>query len=113
MVVIAAPRSWPSLAVTKVARIHYEIDDDLHRRAKSIAALHGETLKALIEKAIKEYVERAENTENLPGPSTPVAWPTCPRPRLHRRNIGTPACCPSSSAGGPAGTLCRRFLSVS
>jgi hypothetical protein len=43
-----------------VARIHYEIDDDLHRRAKAVAALEGETLKRLVEKAIAEYVERAE-----------------------------------------------------
>lgn len=43
------------------------IDDELPRRAKSIAALNGETLKALIENAITEYVERLERTGNLPG----------------------------------------------
>jgi predicted transcriptional regulator len=53
--------------VTRMVRIHYEIDDELHRRAKSIAALNGETLKALIEKAITEYVERAEQPGNLSG----------------------------------------------
>jgi predicted transcriptional regulator len=49
--------------VSDVARIHYEIDDELHRRAKSVAALDGDTLKALVEKAIAEYVERAEKRQ--------------------------------------------------
>jgi predicted HicB family RNase H-like nuclease len=39
--------------VTDVARIHYEIDDDLHRRAKSAAALQGITLKAFLEQALE------------------------------------------------------------
>jgi len=30
-------------------RIHYEIDDDLHRRAKAAAALRGQTLKEFVE----------------------------------------------------------------
>lgn len=48
-----------------VARIHYEIPDDLHRRAKSSAALLGLTLKQFIERALNEAVTAAEskNTE--------------------------------------------------
>jgi predicted HicB family RNase H-like nuclease len=41
-------------------RIHYEIDDDLHRRAKAAAALWGQTLKEFVEKALEELVEKAE-----------------------------------------------------
>ena len=41
-----------------VARIHYEIPDELHRRAKSAAALAGMTLKdwfiAAIESAVAD-----------------------------------------------------------
>jgi predicted HicB family RNase H-like nuclease len=49
--------------VPDVARIHYEIDDDLHRRAKSQAALKGETLKAYIEQAIAAAVEADEKAK--------------------------------------------------
>jgi predicted HicB family RNase H-like nuclease len=43
-----------------VARIHYEIDDELHRRAKAQAALKGVTLKAYVETAIAQAVEADE-----------------------------------------------------
>jgi predicted HicB family RNase H-like nuclease len=43
--------------VTHVARIHYEIPDDLHRRAKSAAALEGKTLKEFVIDAISSAVE--------------------------------------------------------
>ena len=43
-----------------VALIHYKIDDDLHRRAKSQAALQGVTLRAYIEQAIAAAVEKDE-----------------------------------------------------
>lgn len=43
-----------------VARIHYEIPDDLHRRAKSAAALAGVTLKDWLVDAIEKAVEVAE-----------------------------------------------------
>lgn len=46
--------------MSPVARIHYEIDDDLHRRAKSAAALAGITLKQYIEDALRGSVERDE-----------------------------------------------------
>jgi predicted HicB family RNase H-like nuclease len=42
--------------VSDVARIHYEIDDDLHRRAKSAAALQGITLKEFLERALEAAV---------------------------------------------------------
>ncbi len=36
-----------------VARIHYEIPDDLHRKAKSTAALEGKTLKQFVIDALE------------------------------------------------------------
>jgi predicted HicB family RNase H-like nuclease len=42
-----------------MARIHYVIPDDLHRKAKGIAALQGITLKDFITSAIAEAVDRA------------------------------------------------------
>ena len=41
-------------------RIHYEIDDDLHRRAKAAAALRGQTLKEFVEEALEQLVDQAE-----------------------------------------------------
>ena len=41
-----------------MARIHYEIDDDLHRKVKSAAALRGTTLKQFIVDALAAEVER-------------------------------------------------------
>ena len=40
-----------------VARIHYEIDDELHRQVKSAAALKGITLKEYVIKALERAVE--------------------------------------------------------
>jgi hypothetical protein len=37
-----------------------DFPDDLHRRAKVVAASQRETLKALVERAIETEVERAE-----------------------------------------------------
>jgi predicted HicB family RNase H-like nuclease len=42
--------------VTSVARIHYEIPDDLHRRVKSAAALQGVTLKDFLIRVLEEAV---------------------------------------------------------
>jgi len=39
--------------VTTVARIHYEIPDDVHRQAKSAAALQGKTLKQFVIEALE------------------------------------------------------------
>jgi predicted HicB family RNase H-like nuclease len=41
-------------------RIHYEIDDNLHRRAKAAAALRGQTLKEFVEEALQQLVDQAE-----------------------------------------------------
>jgi len=39
--------------VTSVAVIHYDIPDDLHRKAKSAAALKGQTLKDFLIEALE------------------------------------------------------------
>ncbi len=43
-----------------VALINYDIPDDLHRRAKSAAALKGMTLKDFVVAALDEAVRKAE-----------------------------------------------------
>ena len=45
----------PNMAV-----IHYDIPDDLHRKAKSAAALQGISLKAFLEAALADAVKRQE-----------------------------------------------------
>lgn len=44
-----------------IARIHYEIPDDLHREAKSAAALEGVTLKDFVIAALEEAVRKARS----------------------------------------------------
>lgn len=39
--------------MTTVARIHYEIPDEVHRQAKSAAALQGKTLKQFVIEALE------------------------------------------------------------
>lgn len=39
---------------TTMARVHYEIPDELHRRIKSAAALRGQTLKEFLVEALEE-----------------------------------------------------------
>lgn len=46
-------------SLKSVARIHYEIPDDLHRRAKAAAALQGVTLKDFITSALANAVSHA------------------------------------------------------
>lgn len=43
-----------------MARIHYEIPDDLHRRAKAAAAMKGQTLKDFLTDALAAAVEKAK-----------------------------------------------------
>jgi HicB family len=43
-----------------VARVHYEIPDDLHRKAKAAAAMRGLTLRAFVIEALRQAVERME-----------------------------------------------------
>ena len=45
--------------MTNMARVHYEIDDDLHRRAKAAAAMEGITLKSLIEEGMELRITAA------------------------------------------------------
>jgi hypothetical protein len=43
-----------------IARVHYEIDDTLHRRAKSAAAMQGVTLREFVVRALEAAVEKAD-----------------------------------------------------
>lgn len=43
-----------------MALIHYDVPDDVHRRAKSAAALQGITLKDFVISALEEAVKRQE-----------------------------------------------------
>jgi predicted transcriptional regulator len=45
----------------RVVRVNYNIDDELHRRAKTLASWKGQTFKAWLERAIAEVVERQED----------------------------------------------------
>lgn len=50
--------------MTAVARIHYEIPDDLHRQVKATAALQGRTLKDFVIRALeREVAEHAKRTK--------------------------------------------------
>jgi hypothetical protein len=44
-------------------RIHYEIDDDLHRRAKAAAALRGQTLKECVEEPSRSSWSRPRRVQ--------------------------------------------------
>jgi hypothetical protein len=50
--------------VYDVVRIHYEIPDDIHRRAKAAAALRGQTLKDFVTEAIEAAVDKSEREIN-------------------------------------------------
>jgi predicted transcriptional regulator len=43
-----------------MGHIAYQIDDELHGRAKALAAYQGRTFKAWLERAITAEVERQE-----------------------------------------------------
>jgi hypothetical protein len=43
-----------------MATIHYDLPDDLHRRAKAAAALRGITLKAFLIQALDDATKSAE-----------------------------------------------------
>lgn len=56
--------------ISTVARVHYEIPDDLHRQAKAAAAMQGVTLRQFVIEALRQAVERIEPAEdNDPGPA--------------------------------------------
>jgi len=52
----------------RVARIHYEIPDDLHRRVKAAAAMRGMTLKDYIVEVLSQAVEADARARDRPGP---------------------------------------------
>jgi uncharacterized protein (DUF1778 family) len=52
--------------VLDVARIHIVIPDDLHRRAKSAAALKGQTLKDFLTEALDTATRTAEKAAKRP-----------------------------------------------
>jgi len=47
--------------MSDVARVHYEIPDDLHRKAKSAAALRGMTLREFVIIALANAVAMTEH----------------------------------------------------
>lgn len=47
--------------MSHVARMHYEIPDDLHRRAKAAAAMLGITLKEFVIQALEEATTKHES----------------------------------------------------
>jgi predicted HicB family RNase H-like nuclease len=47
-----------------VARVHYEIPDDLHRKAKAAAAMRGVTLREFIVQALRDAVAKAERPDS-------------------------------------------------
>jgi predicted DNA binding CopG/RHH family protein len=51
-----------------VARIHYEIPDDLHRRVKAAAAMRGMTLKDYIVEVLNQAVAADAGERDRPGP---------------------------------------------
>lgn len=46
-----------------VARVHYEIPDELHRRAKAAAAIRGVSLKDFIIEALTQAVDRSPDPD--------------------------------------------------
>jgi predicted transcriptional regulator len=46
-----------------VTRINQDIDDQLHTRVKLIAVRQGRPLKAVVEDALREYVDAQEARE--------------------------------------------------
>jgi hypothetical protein len=60
----------------KVARVHYEIDDDLHRKAKAAASLEGQTLRVFLVRALQAAVERVERERGVDLGKTEESGPT-------------------------------------
>ena len=46
-----------------VGRLHIRIDDELHQRAKSRAALVGQTLQEYVEEALAEKVDEDDRVD--------------------------------------------------
>jgi len=82
-------------SVSRVARIHYEIPEDLHRRVKSAAAMRGLTLKAWVIEALEQALEpKPEPVKQRSGPKkAPEAKTaaTIPRKAAGARKKASPA----------------------
>jgi hypothetical protein len=54
--------AWDAIGgyTVRVGRISYVVDDDLHGRAKALAAYQGRTFRAWVERALQREVERQE-----------------------------------------------------
>jgi len=48
-----------------MALIHYDVPDELHRKAKAAAALQGVTLKDFLSKALEDAVKKQEKAGRL------------------------------------------------
>jgi predicted DNA-binding protein len=46
-------------------RLNVLVPKELHRRAKSVAALQGDSLSAIVRSALEEYIEEAEDSALL------------------------------------------------
>jgi predicted HicB family RNase H-like nuclease len=55
-------------SVRTVGILNYDIPDDLHRRAKAAAAMRGESLKALVVRALEREVDRLEAEDRRAKP---------------------------------------------
>lgn len=53
--------------VKDMARIHYEVPDELHRRVKAAAALKGQTLKDFLLDALESAADAAESDAKRRG----------------------------------------------
>jgi hypothetical protein len=58
-----------------VVRIHYELPEDLHRRAKAAAAMDGLTLREFLMRALEQAIEtsdsdRGQTVEGREPPAT-------------------------------------------
>ena len=46
-----------------MTRVHYELDDELHRQAKAAAAMRGVSLKQYLEDALRAAIEADRRAE--------------------------------------------------
>ena len=56
--------------VSRVPRLHIELPNDLHTRAKIAAAVRHSTLKALVIEALERIVEETEAEGSMPRKKT-------------------------------------------
>lgn len=52
-----------------MTRVHYEIDDELHRQAKAAAALRGISLKQFLEEALRAAIDTQSADASTPSDS--------------------------------------------